>query len=123
MVDAGSERKIAELLRRPYRKVIRGDPEQGFLAEAPELPGCFTDGETAVEALENLMEAMAGWFEVALERGIPIPVPTVSARPAYSGRLLLRVPKTLHRRLAERAKEEGVSINQFAVAALARDLG
>lgn len=33
----------------------------------------------------------------------------------YSGRLLLRMPKTLHQRLAEAAEKEGVSLNQYIV--------
>ena len=69
------EARIAELLQRPYRKVIRGEPVEGYLGEAPELPGCLTAGATDVEALENLREAMAVWFEWALAAGHPIPEP------------------------------------------------
>lgn len=60
---------------RPYRKVVTGDAEEGYLAMVPELPGCFTAGETPAEALEMLDDAMAGWFESALERGLTIPEP------------------------------------------------
>jgi antitoxin HicB len=63
------------IMRRPYRKVIRGDPEEGYLAEAPELPGCMTAGETESEALTNLHEAMMGWLMTALAHDLPIPEP------------------------------------------------
>jgi antitoxin HicB len=55
--------------------VVRGEPEEGYLAEAPELPGCFTAGETPEVAVALLRDAMAGWFTVVLERGLPVPDP------------------------------------------------
>lgn len=42
------------------------------------------------------------------------------ARREYSGRLMLRIPKELHRHLVEAAKENGVSLNQYALYKLAR---
>ena len=41
----------------------------------------------------------------------------------YSGKVNLRMPRSLHRDLARRAEEEGVSLNQFMVVALARAVG
>lgn len=119
--EATLEAQVEEILKRPYRKVITGDAEEGFLAEAPELPNCFTAGETEAEALEMLREAMSGWLKSSLARGIPIPEP--SPPPVASGKMLIRMPKSLHRRLAEQAEAEGVSANQLAVATLARGLG
>lgn len=75
MNDSALARQVNELMKRPYRKVIRGTPAEGFLGEVPELPGCLTAGETEVEALENLREAMAAWFESAIIAGRPIPEP------------------------------------------------
>ena len=49
-----------------------------------------------LEAIELLRDAMAGWFESAVESGLAIPEP---ADETYSGRILLRVPKMLHRQL------------------------
>lgn len=42
------------------------------------------------------------------------------ARREYSGKLMVRIPKELHRQLAEAAKENGVSLNQYALYKLAR---
>ena len=114
------EAQVQEILKRPYRKVITGDAEEGFLIQVPDLPGCMTAGETMEEAVSMLPEAMALWLTVALEHGNPIPEPTPV--PEYSGRLLVRMPKTLHQRLIERAEVEGVSANQLAVALLAKHL-
>lgn len=119
-VDPVVQAQVAEIMRRPYRKVITGDREQGFLAEVPALPGCMTAGETEEEALVLLRDAMAGWLTVSLERGLPIPEPKADT---CSGRILVRTSKTLHRQLAERAEEEGVSLNQWIVTLLAEGMG
>ena len=42
------------------------------------------------------------------------------AQREYSGRLLLRIPKELHKQLVEAAKENGVSLNQYALYKLAK---
>lgn len=41
----------------------------------------------------------------------------------YSGKVMLRIPSSLHRELARQAEQEGVSLNQFAAAALAGAVG
>lgn len=114
------EAQVQEILKRPYRKVITGDADEGFLIQVPDLPGCMTAGETMEEAVSMLPEAMACWLESVLLEGEPVPDPTPI--PEYSGKMLVRMPKTLHRRLIERAEVEGVSANQLAVALLAKHL-
>ena len=47
----------------------------GFIAEAPELPGCMSDGETPQEALENAYDAIVCWMEAAREMGRQVPPP------------------------------------------------
>lgn len=47
----------------------------GFVATAPELPGCMSDGETPEEALRNAYDAIACWIEAAEEMGRPVPEP------------------------------------------------
>lgn len=97
----------------PYKIVIRKDPYGGFFAEVEELEGCMTQGETYDEAYHNVIEAMAGWLEVAIERGIAIPEPETESK--YSGRFTLRLPKSLHKKLAQDARKENVSLNQYAI--------
>jgi antitoxin HicB len=62
------------------------------------------------------------WLVVAVERGDRVPEPVPEPARAYSGRFVLRLPKSLHRQLAERAEAEGVSLNTLALAALAQGL-
>ena len=112
--------QVQQIMKRPYRKVISGDADEGFLIEVPDLPGCMTAGETMAEAVSMLPEAMTAWLESVLLAGEAVPEPT--AIPEYSGRVLVRMPKTLHQQLIERAEAEGVSANQLAVALLAKHL-
>lgn len=80
MTDDERERLVQEIVARPYRKVISGDDLEGYLAEAPELPGCVTAGDTIEEALAMLRDAMEGWVECALLAGEPIPDPAADLR-------------------------------------------
>jgi antitoxin HicB len=113
--------RVRALLARPYRMVVQGDPEEGYLAEAPELRGCFTAGDTPEEAMELLRDAMAGWFDVRLREGLPIP--EAEPVPEHSGKFMVRLPKSLHAELARRAEREGVSLNALVTTYLAREAG
>ena len=52
-----------------YAVVIHEDPEGGFWAEVPALPGCYSQGETVDELKHNIREAIAGVLEVLREQG------------------------------------------------------
>ena len=95
----------------------------GYLATVPDLPGCMSDGETIEEAIANGAEAKRDWIAAMRQAGRPVPPPTAEAADTYSGKWVLRTPKSLHRSLAERARQEGVSLNALAVAMLAQGLG
>jgi predicted RNase H-like HicB family nuclease len=49
--------------------------DNSFVVEVPELPGCAADGETYIEALQNVQTVMQEWIETAQELGRPIPQP------------------------------------------------
>jgi predicted RNase H-like HicB family nuclease len=56
-----------------------------WIADAPDLKPCSAHGDTRAEALRNIDDAIAGWLEVARERGMVIPEPRY--RPAiYAAR-------------------------------------
>jgi len=50
-------------------------PDQSFLVEVPELPGCMADGATYEEALANAQTVIEEWIETAQSLGRPIPEP------------------------------------------------
>ncbi|MEW6080440.1 MAG: type II toxin-antitoxin system HicB family antitoxin [Bacillota bacterium] len=95
----------------------------GWFAEIKELPGCMADGETEQEALANIQASKKLWLSAALKRGRRVPMPQVDDQEEYSGRLTVRMPKSLHRKIAALARKEGSSLNQFILAALAFDTG
>ncbi len=81
----------------------------------------MSDGDTPEEAATMIQEAIELWLEVALEEGAPIPEPRPESD--YSGKFVVRVPRSLHRELVETAEQEGVSLNQYINVALARTVG
>ena len=111
---------IDEYMALPYRiEIVPDTDESGYAASCPELPGCFSTGETAEEAIANISDAKKEWFLAAMESGIEIAEPDALAK--YSGQFKLRLPKSLHRSLAEHSKKEGISMNQYCVYLLARN--
>jgi len=53
-----------------------GDETQAFGVVVPDLPGCFSAGDTLDEALNNAEEAVAAWIDAMLDRGEAIPPPS-----------------------------------------------
>ena len=93
----------------------------GFAARYPELPGCITCGNTLDEVVQNAADAKRAWLEAALEEGVDIAEPKTDE--SYSGQFKLRLPKSLHRSIAEHAKAEGVSMNQYCLYLLSKNDG
>jgi antitoxin HicB len=118
-------RTAEEYLELPYRISLIPDHDEegkaGWVAEIEELPGCLSQGATPEEAVSRVREAMLDWIGAALEDDKEIPEPGEAA--AYSGRFLLRIPRSLHAELAREAEREGVSLNQFVTSALAAAVG
>ena len=113
---------IEEYMRLPYRmEVIPDTVEGGYAVRFPELPGCLTCGDTLEEALRNADDCRREWINAALEEGIEIPEPV--SEEEYSGQFKLRIPKSLHKSLAEHSRAEGISMNQYCLYLLAKNDG
>lgn len=93
----------------------------GFLISFPDFQECVSDGETEEDAMANGRDALAETIAALEDLGHPVPEP-FSGGPV-SGRFVVRTPKSLHARLATRARQEGVSMNTLAVALLAEGMG
>jgi predicted RNase H-like HicB family nuclease len=97
-------------------QVFFSEEDEGFIAIAPDLPGCSAFGATQEEALAELQVAIDVWRGAAAKAGNPIPPPSKpQTDPLPSGKVLVRMPRSLHGRLNERAKAEDVSLNQLIV--------
>ena len=72
-----------------------------------------------IAAVQSLKKSIKAWIEAALEDGIEIHEP--DSLEDYSGQFKLRIPRSLHRALAEHSQREGVSMNQYCVYLLSRN--
>lgn len=108
--------KIEDYMDLPYNYIvqrIKDESGEYFYAKILEFDGCQTTGETFDEAYENLKDAMKGWIETKLENGFDIPLPVGNEK--FSGKFIVRIPKSLHYKLSVEAEQEGVSLNQYAL--------
>ena len=107
-------------MKLPYRmEIIPDKDEGGYAISFPELPGCLSCGETITAALLNAEDAKRAWLEAAIEENVQITEP--DSVNDYSGQFKLRIPKSLHRSLAENSKREGMSMNQYCVYLLSKN--
>ena len=110
-----------EYMKLPYTRMIQEmNDESGhyFYGRIMELDGCQSTGDTLEELYTNLNEALEGYIETKLENNLEIPSP--ASQEDYSGKFVVRLPKSLHMRLALEAEREGVSLNQYTLYKLAR---
>jgi len=104
---------LDEYLRLEYPFNVIADPDGGYVIEFPDLKGCLSQADTLDEVASMAEEARSLWIEAAYEHGINIPLPSYPEE--YSGKFVVRLPRSLHRRLAESAERDGVSLNQYVV--------
>lgn len=110
---------LAYYMALPYTKLLRPDEDGDIVARIVELPGCSTHGKDEEETLKNLQEAQRLWLEDCIEAGDPVPEPE-KEEALPSGKWVQRVPRSLHRQLAQMAKTEGVSLNQLVTSMLSQ---
>ncbi len=119
-----SSKTIEYYLGLPYKVEIYPEPDgSGYTAILPELPGCMTCAPTLPELWEMVDDIKRLWLEVALEDGDYIPEPDPVEVKEYSGRFVVRLPRGLHRQLAECAERESTSLNTIVVSTLAHGMG
>ena len=96
--------------------LLWSDEDQGFIATCPDFPGLSAFGETPEEALVEAKIALDLFTESLQASGHVHPKPTQTAD--YSGQVRLRMPKSLHFSLVQKASQEGVSLNTWLVTLL-----
>ncbi|MDP3973799.1 MAG: toxin-antitoxin system HicB family antitoxin [Candidatus Daviesbacteria bacterium] len=99
-----------------YTIRLKQNVDGSYFVEIEELPGCMSEGDTKMDALKMIEDAKKAWLEVALARKINIPEPE---KDEFSGKLNVRMPKFLHRKLSYKSKQEGVSLNTLISTTLA----
>ena len=116
------EKALSDYLRLPYTIELRRDDEGDFIARIKELDGCVADGQDEMEALGNLEVAKQLWLAAAVRSGQAIPLPAEDDE-LPSGKFLTRVPRSLHKKLNDLAKREGVSLNHLVAVSLSQSVG
>jgi predicted HicB family RNase H-like nuclease len=99
------------------RRIIE-DGELIFKATVAELPHLATYESSAQEAYDVLIEDIEALHESATELGRPFPEPLNDAVSGHSGRITLRLSRSLHRNLDAQAQSDGVSLNSHVLAIL-----
>jgi len=56
-----------------FRVVLSPDPDGGYTATVPRLPGAVSEGDTEAAAIDNIKEAITGLLAAYRDRGEPIP--------------------------------------------------
>jgi len=100
-------------------EIIKDEAEGGYVLLIPELKGCMTCADKLDRGMAMLEDAKKQWLIAAIESGYEIPEPNTLDN--YSGQFKLRLPKSLHKELAERSKHEGVSMNQYCLYLLSKN--
>ena len=103
----------------PYAMVLsRTENGDGpaWTATVEELPGCEAHGPTPARAAAAVADAVERWVRAAEAEGREVPPPGAAA--AHSGKLLVRMPRSLHAELVRASDREGTSLNAYIVAAL-----
>jgi antitoxin HicB len=109
-----ADEAVRHYLNLPYRIALTRDGEDEELpwrATVEELAGCDARGATPTDAASRIPAALADWVASARADGREVPEPRGARQ--HSGRLLLRMPQSLHGELAEAAEREQVSLNAY----------
>ncbi|WP_330472092.1 toxin-antitoxin system HicB family antitoxin [Vibrio harveyi] len=104
------------------RKEVFED-ELVYVARIQEFPDVLEFADSYEEARELALDTLITSYELLTEQGITFPEPMAAPQDAASGRITLRMPKTLHARLIEMAQREEVSLNQYIVSNLSMNYG
>jgi Uncharacterized protein encoded in hypervariable junctions of pilus gene clusters len=102
---------------------MKEEEHEFWVVESTELNGCAAQADTLDEALKEFEIVEQEWLETAAEFNVPIPEQRIEELNLYSGKLSLRLPKTMHKQIAKEAEKDGVSINNYICLTLAEKIG
>lgn len=113
-----TRRALEDYLEMQYPFQVIADPDGGYVVVFPDLPGCMTQAETIEEISAMAEDVRRSWISTVYQDGDEVPLPSYPEE--YSGKFVVRLPRSLHRKLAEEAERQGVSLNQHVVTLLSR---
>ena len=102
-------------------RVTWSDEDDSYIATCPEFDGVSGFGDTQEDALSEAQTSLDLAIEEYEASGMQLPEPERYAQ--FSGQFRLRLPASLHARLAQRASDEGMSLNSYAACLIAAGVG
>lgn len=102
-------------------RIVWSDEDAGYIATSPEFEDLSAFGATAQEAATQIESVVREAIDTYRDSGWPLPEP--KRLHEHSGQLRVRLPKSLHARLADEAEQDGVSLNTLIVTYLSMRTG
>lgn len=101
------------------------DGELLFVARVAEFSDVVMYGDTKEEVLSLVDESLKTLIamHVQMHHDLPVPLSIQEQAQSYSGRVTLRMGKHLHRKIAQQADIEGVSLNQYIIERISEETG
>ena len=103
-------KRPSEIDHYTYR-VIWSDEDEQYVGLCAEFPSISWLASSPEKALRGIIRVAAKVVKDMKANGEPVPEPICSRR--YSGKLMVRIPPEVHRRLAFEAAEEDISLNRL----------
>jgi predicted HicB family RNase H-like nuclease len=94
-----------------YYSVAWSEEDEAFIGRVAEFPSLAAHGPTLQKGLRETIAVVEGTLEDLGESGETMPVPF--SKRSYSGRINVRMPEHLHRRLAMEAEQQNLSLNRW----------
>jgi predicted RNase H-like HicB family nuclease len=113
----------AKYLAKQYARVLIPDVSGVYVAQILEFPGCIAEGDSPQEAYEKLEIVAESWIDAMLRSGQRVPEPSYDRIRDYSGKVALRLPRSVHRDAVRFAQRENTSLNQFLVSSVSAAVG
>lgn len=88
-----------------------------WCVEYPDVPAVVGGGLTKKEAIKDAEENLNVFLEYLIKNGMPLPMAS-KVDDQYSGKVTLRMSKSLHKKATELSEKEGISLNSFINEAL-----
>ncbi|MBB5348067.1 toxin-antitoxin system HicB family antitoxin [Desulfoprunum benzoelyticum] len=112
----------AEAYTISIRKEVH-DGESYYVGRVAEFPNISSFEGSFEEARATVVDAIQTLKRIADEAGEAFPAPLPIPSDEFSGRVTLRLPKSLHAKVARNAIQEETSLNQYLVTAIASYVG
>lgn len=99
------------------------DGEQYYVGRVAEFPNIGVFESSPSEAYSLVVDAISTLHDIALKSGQDMPVPFPAPQDEFSGRVTLRLPRTLHAKVSAYANYEDCSVNTFLVSIISAAVG